>query len=106
MFDNQLEALKLANGDYLKFVNHRSIWLPERLQYVIDFLTEYKDEEPVIYFSNGAMGWGPIYKEFESFDQFVANLGVQGTWTSGVGIWKSQYDKIKENYQYDRNTIL
>ena len=102
MFDNQLEALKLANGDYLKFVNHRSIWLPERLQYIIDFLSKYKDEKPVIYFSNGAMGWGPIYKEFESFDQFVANLGIQGTWTSGVGIWKSQYDKIKDNYQYDR----
>ena len=102
MFDNQLEALKLANGDYLKFVNHRSIWLPERLQYMIDFLTEYKDTEPVIYFSNGAMGWGPTYKEFKSFDQFVANLGIQGTWTSGVGIWKSQYDKIKDNCQYDR----
>jgi hypothetical protein len=102
MFDNQLEALKLAKGDYLKFVNHRSVWLPDRLQYMIDFLDEYKDEKPVIYFSNGAMGWGPMYKEFGSFDQFVLNLGIQGTWTSGVGIWKSQYDMIKDNYQYDR----
>lgn len=102
MFDNQLEALKLANGDYLKFVNHRSIWLPERLQYMIDFLEKYRHEEPVIYFSNGAMKWGPLYKEFDSFDLFVRNLGVQATWTSGVGIWKSQYERIKNNYQYDR----
>ena len=102
MFDNQLEALKLANGDYLKFVNHRSVWLPERLQYMIDFLEKYRHEEPVIYFSNGAMKWGPLYKEFDSFDLFVRNLGVQATWTSGVGIWKSQYEKIKNNYQYDR----
>ena len=101
MFDNQLEALKLANGDYLKFVNHRSIWLPERLQYIIDFLSKYKDEKPVIYFSNGAMGWGPNYKEFGTFDEFVYNLGIYGTWTSGVGIWKSTYEAIKDNAQYD-----
>lgn len=102
MFDNQLEALKLAKGNYLKFVNHRSIWLPDRLQYMIDFLTIYQDEEPVIYFSNGVMGWGPNFKEYSSFDAFVYDLGIYGTWTSGVGIWKSQYEKIKDNFQYDR----
>ena len=102
MFDNQLEALKLASGDYLKFVNHRSVWTPDRLQYMIDFIENYKEGKPVIYFSNGAMGWGPNYKEFETFDEFVFNLGIYGTWTSGVGIWKSKYEEIKTNTQYDR----
>ena len=102
MFDNQLEALKLASGDYLKFVNHRSVWLPDRLQYLIDFIEKYKEEKPVIYFSNGAMGWGPNYREFGSFDEFVYNLGVYGTWTSGVGIWKETYENIKDVAQYDR----
>ncbi|MBR5637207.1 MAG: glycosyltransferase [Pseudobutyrivibrio sp.] len=100
MFDNQLEALKLASGDYLKFMNHRAIWLPERLQYMIDFLEEYKDDEAVIYFSNGVLGWGPNYNEYDNFNDFVANLGVYGTWTTGVGIWKSQYEKVRENLTY------
>ncbi len=102
MFDNQLEALKLASGDYLKFVNHRSIWLPDRLQYMIDFLEMYRKEMPVIFFSNGSMGWGPNYKEFDSFDSFVCNLGVYGTWTGGVGIWREHYNEIKNHIQYDR----
>jgi len=102
MFDNQLEALKLASGDYLKFVNHRSVWLPDRLQYMINFIDGCKEDKPVIYFSNGVMGWGPNYRELGSFDEFVYNLGVYGTWTSGVGIWKSTYEDIKDNIQYDR----
>lgn len=101
MFDNQLEALKLAKGDYLKFVNHRSVWKEGRLQYMIDFLEQYEKEKPVIYFSNGALGWGPTYKEFSDFDGFVRNLGIYGTWTSGVGIWKEDYDKIPSDFKYD-----
>ncbi len=102
MFDNQLEALKLAHGEYLKFVNHRSIFMPDRLQYMIDFIEYCKEDKPVIYFSNGAMGWGPNYKEFQLFDEFVFNLGIYGTWTSGVGIWRSTYEYIKDHTQYDK----
>lgn len=102
MFDNQLEALKLAKGDYLKFVNHRSVWKPGRLQYMYDFLEKYETEKPVIYFANGVMGWGPVYREFYSFDEFVRNLGIYGTWTTGVGIWKEDFERIPKDYQYDR----
>lgn len=102
MFDNQLEALKLAKGDYLKFVNHRSIWKPGRLQYMYDFLEKYEREKPVIYFANGVMGWGAVYREFSSFDEFVKNLGIYGTWTTGVGIWKEDFDRIPKDYQYDK----
>lgn len=102
MFDNQLETLKLAKGSYLKFVNHRSIWKNGRLEYMINFLKKCEKEKPVIYFSNGAMGWGPIYKEFHTFDEFVSNLGILGTWTSGVGIWKEDFDRIPSDYNYDK----
>lgn len=102
MFDNQLEALRLARGDYLKFVNHRSVWKNGRLQYMIEFLERYEKEKPVIYFSNGVMGWGPTYKEFFTFDEFVRNLGIWGTWTSGVGIWKEDFGRIPKDYNYDK----
>lgn len=101
MFDNQLETLKLAKGDFLKFVNHRSIWIEGRLQYMIDFLEKYEDEKPVIYFSNGALNWGPVCKEFATFDEFIQNLGIYITWTSGVGIWKEDYDRIPQDVKYD-----
>ena len=101
MFANQLEVLKFAKGDYLKFVNHRSIFLPGRLEYLLQFLEENERDHPIIYFSNGAMGWGPNYREYASFDQFVKNLGIYGTWTSGVGIWREDYEKIPKNIHYE-----
>lgn len=101
MFDNQLECLKLASGCYLKFVNHRTIWLPGKLREMIEIIKQYKDLKPVIYFANGVMGWGPVHKVFDNFDDFVRNLGIYGTWTSGVGIWLEDYKKIPENNRYD-----
>lgn len=102
MFDNQLEALKLAKGDYIKFVNHRAIWMPGRLRDMLAFLEKYEKEKPVIYFSNGVMGWGPRFEEYGSFDEFVKNLGIYATWTTGVGIWKEDYDKIPHDLVYDK----
>ena len=49
MFANQLEVLKFAKGDYLKFVNHRSIFLPGRLEYLLQFLEENERDHPIIY---------------------------------------------------------
>lgn len=101
MFDNQLECLKLASGCYLKFVNHRTLWLPGKLKEMIEIIRKYIDSKPVIYFANGVMGWGPVYKVFNNFDEFVRNLGIYGTWTSGVGIWMDDYKKIPKNSKYD-----
>lgn len=102
LFDNQLEALKLAQGRYLKFVNHRSIWIEGRLQRMIDFIKDHEDTKPTIYFSNGALGWGPVFKEFDNFNSFVENLGHLASWTSGVGVWKEDFERIPANLQYDR----
>lgn len=102
LFDNQLEALKLAHGQYLKFVNHRSIWIEGRLQRMIDVIKSHEDEKPVMYFSNGALGWGPVFKEFDNFDSFVENLGHLASWTSGVGVWKEDFERIPADIKYDR----
>lgn len=57
MFDNQIEALKLTKGDCLKFVNHRTIWRPGRLQYMIDFLEKMKKIKR-LYFFQRSIGVG------------------------------------------------
>lgn len=102
MFDNQLEALKLSSGVYFKFVNHRSIWKQGSLQRMINFLKQNENDKPVIYFSNGVMGWEEGVKEYPSFDLFMRGLGIYTTWTTGVGIWKDDYQKISENIIFDK----
>lgn len=100
MFYNQLEALKLASGKYLKFVNHRSVFVADGLTKIINIINECEKDKPVIYFSNGVLQ----KKEYilNNFDEFVCTLGRFASWTTGVGIWKDDYDKIQDNIKIDK----
>ena len=99
LFDNQLEALKLASGIYLKFINHRGIFEPGALQKMIDVLEEYSSVKPVIYFANGVLKKDVIC---DNFNRFVRELGIYASWTTGVGIWKEDYDKLPADMKYDK----
>ena len=99
-FANQLEALKLASGEYLKFLNHREVLLEGSLKRMIAFIREQAAEKPVIYFSNGMLD-GDGITECRSLDEFCFHLKRWISWTSGVGIWREQYEKLPENFAYD-----
>lgn len=100
MFCNQLEALKLAKGKFFKFVNHRGLFTAGSLKKMIDIILENEETKPVIYFGNG------VFKKeryiLDSFDSFVGTLGYFASWTTGVGIWKDDYNKISENIKIDK----
>lgn len=99
LFDNQLETLKLAKGKYLKFINHRGLFTDGALDFLIRTIEENAEEKPVIYFSNGVLKRDCVC---DSFDGFVAGLLRNVSWTTGVGIWKSDYEKIPDNQVYDK----
>lgn len=99
MFHNQLEALKLASGEYFKLINHRGIFLEGALSEMIAIIERYQQEKPVIYFSNNAIKGN---YELDSFDAFVKRLGIYASWTTGVGIWKSDYDNLPAVIKIDK----
>ncbi len=101
LFENQIEALRLATGEYLKFLNHRSILEPGSIQWMIDMVKETADEKPVIYFSNGALK-SEKRQTFGSFDEFVRGVGHYASWTTGVGVWKTDFEKIPTNHVYNK----
>lgn len=100
MFHNQLEALKLASGAYLKFVNHRGVFQDGSLKKMIKIITENIDDKPVIYFGNGALKNDEYL--LNSFDSFVGTLKRNASWTTGVGIWKADYVKISDDVRIDK----
>lgn len=100
MFDNQLEALKLANGLYFKFINHRSLLEENALSHFIEIITKYKDEKPVLYFACGVLR--NKFYELNCFDEFVKVLKRYASWTTGVGMWKEDYEKLPKNLVYDK----
>lgn len=100
MFYNQLEALKLANGKYLKFVNHRGLFTKDSLNRMIKLVCENERTKPVIFWGNGVLK-EKQYK-LDNFDDYVSTLGHLASWTTGVGIWKEDYDKIPEDVKIDK----
>lgn len=101
LFENQIEALRLGTGEYLKFLNHRSVLEPGALQWMIDLIKETINEKPVIFLSNGALQTGKRY-EYDSFDGFVCGLKEYASWTTGVGVWRSDFEKIPNDKVYNK----
>lgn len=100
MFENQIEALKLANGEYLKFVNHRSLLEPGSIQWMVELIKDNLTDKPVIYLSNGVLR--RFGQESLNFDLFVKRLGQYASWTTGVGVWKTDFEKIPHDHIYNK----
>ncbi len=100
LFENQIESLRLASGQYLKFVNHRFKLLPGSIQWMIKVVRDTIEQKPVIYWSNGVLR---LKERFETdFNGFVSGLKQYASWTLGVGVWKEDFEKIPVDKEYNR----
>lgn len=99
LFYNQLEGLKLAHGEYFKLVNHRGVFVNGALKKMIEVIKECEETKPIIYFSNGVLKHD--YK-LHNFDEFVASLKRYASWTTGVGIWESDYEHLPADIKVDK----
>ena len=103
LFENQIEALRLASGEYLKFINHRSLLEDGAVDWMISLVKDVIHEKPVIYLSNGALSFNDSkQREYENFDGFVKGLKHIASWTTGVGVWKSDFEKIPSTHKYNK----
>lgn len=93
-FVNEIESYKRASGELIKFVNHRTKLVDGALQRLIDFAEEYQEEKPIVYFSNGVLKIKKTRHEYDSFDQFVKHLSYWSSWSTGMTIWKTDFEKL------------
>lgn len=96
-FLNEIESYKRANGELIKFVNHRTLLVESALKQLIDLAKENIGTKPVMYFANGVLKKEKRTFEYETFDQFVKNLSYWSSWSTGMTIWKEYFDKLPED---------
>ena len=101
MFLNQIEAFKLANGYFIKFINHRMKFLPGALNYMLDFVKRNIIQKPIIYFSNGNLKLKQEYKNCNTFDDFVKSLSIFSSWSAGISIWKDNLEKMNFDIEFN-----
>lgn len=99
-FLNQIECFNDADGDYIKFVNHRMMLKSGTLQHLLDFVASNNDTKPICYFLNGSL---PLSKhsQYDNFDSFVRALSYYSSWSGGLGIWKSDFNTLPKDLQYN-----
>lgn len=96
-FINEIESYKKANGRLIKFVNHRTLFVKGALDQLVRLAKDNFDTKPIIYFSNGALKKEKKVYEYDTFDQFIKNLSYWSSWSTGMTIWKEDFDKLSEN---------
>lgn len=121
LFYNQIEGFELANGKFIKFVNHRSRLEYGSIDYLLNFIENNKDEKPITFFLNDST---KITKKdtLYDFNEYVYNLKNYSSWSGGISCWKEDVEKIvktlenKESlfphtifglfYEHDRNYMI
>ena len=92
-FLNQLDAFRLASGQFIKFLNHRFTLREGAVEEFIRISGEFREKKPQLYFTNGSLGKDKRY-QFSSFDDYVRKLSFYSSWSGGVAFWKD--DPIPE----------
>ena len=101
LFQNQIEALRLASGEFLKFMNHRSLLEPGCIQWMIDLVKSNLSDKPIMYLSDGALHLNNP-QTYDNFDSFVRGLREFASWTTGVGVWKSDFEMIPKDWIFNK----
>lgn len=96
-FLNEIESYKCASGELIKFVNHRTKLVDGALRKLIEFAKKNENEKPIVYFSNGVLRLKQEQYIYSNFDQFVKNLSYWSSWSTGMTIWKKDFERLPEN---------
>lgn len=92
-FLNEIESYKIANGEFIKFVNHRTLMVPGSIDYLLEFVKNNKEEKPFVYFSNDALKNDNVLY-LNSFNDFVKELSYWSSWSTGMAFWKSDFNDL------------
>lgn len=96
-FINEIESYKQAKGHLIKFVNHRTLLVNGALNQLIQLVKDNFETKPVMYFTNGVLEKENKIFEYNSFDEFVKNLSYWSSWSTGMTIWKEDFDKLPKD---------
>ena len=94
IFMSEIEAYLMAEGDLIKFVNHRTILLDGTLKKWISFMELNYERKPIVYFSNGVLDKFFCTYHYDRFEDFIRNLSYWSSWSTGMTIWRDDIDGL------------
>ena len=93
----QIDCFRHAEGQLIKFVNHRSTLKGGAVAFLLTYAEEHCETRPVTYFSDGRVP-GSVCT---TFDRFVRDLAYWSSWSNGLAVWKKDLDKMENISEYN-----
>ena len=94
LFLSEIEVYKRAKGEFIKFINHRTLLKQGTLMEYISFIRNYQSSRPIVYFANGSLKLEKEICKYGSFDEYVRNLSIRSSWSTGMGFWREDFEKV------------
>ncbi len=92
-FHNQIESCKLARGEFIKVINHRTVLCEGALNHILDGIKNNSFDKPIIFFLNGVEN-RKTFCVYDNFSDFMRNLGIYSSWSGGIAFWRKDFQAM------------
>lgn len=110
LFLSEIACYRQAKGAFIKFLNHRTKLRPGTLECYLNFVAQNLEDKPVVYFAEGTITQPQDVCCYDSFDSFVRGLSYMSSWSTGMGFWREDFERIPShtvfNELFPHTTIL
>lgn len=100
-FMNSYHALSYGKGKFLKLHNSQELFNKGSLKTLIESVRNNTKENPVLFYTSGLLEKGNIFVE-EDFENFINNTSYLSSWSNAFGIWKEDFDIVKDNVKLNK----
>lgn len=97
--ENMEKVLRKGRGDFLKLHNDTLRFKEGSLQKMTELIRRYREEKPVLFFASCKTAPRP-FAVCENANDFMRYVSFYCTWIGGFGIWKSDFDDLKDFSRY------
>lgn len=88
------KVIALSTGSFSKLHNDSLLMKKNTLEYVVGLVKENLSAKPLMFFLNNNK---KISKSnCNDLDEFISEVSYHSTWIGGFGIWREDYDKLKD----------
>lgn len=100
-FKNSFYAMSYGKGDYLKLNNDYTTYKRGTLKTIINQLKSLRETQTQVIYTNGLRGFKKL-ASYDGFDAYMAALSYFSSWSAGYGMWKDDFDAIKNEVKLDK----
>lgn len=100
-FKNSFYALSYGKGDFLKLNNNYTMFRRGTLKFLINQLKSLRDTQTQVIYTNGLRQKKTII-HYQNFNDYMAGLSYFCSWSAGYGMWKVDFDRVKDHVELDK----